>query len=128
MRFHGLALALLAIPLIAIAFVMPPAIAAFNVVTALIVLPFALLAMSAPSLRGRWVLRFDEIQRHFRLLRLVWERGEVGFGKGGYSAKLALALEKRWFQFERGNTHHMLMTLLGLRISYARSYGGIFAR
>lgn len=127
MRLHGFVLALLSLPLLAVAFFMPPLIVTVPLFTAMLVLPFALLAISAPSLRTKWVFRFDEIQRHFRLMRLVWERGEVGFGNGGYSAKLSLALEPRLWRFESGLTHDLLMTLFGFRIGYTRSYGGRFA-
>lgn len=76
-------------------------------------------------MRFKPVLRFDEIQRHFRLFRLLWERGTVGDGRG-YSAKLSVALTPHLWHFSRGVTHNWLVTVLGLRIGYARSYGGIF--
>lgn len=74
------------------------------------------------NLRFKLVLRFDEIQQHLRLFRVMWERGEVGHGKGGYSAKLAVGLMPRLYHREGGR-----VTILGLRVHYARSYGGIWA-
>lgn len=79
------------------------------------------------TMRFKSILRYDEIQRHFRLFRLLWERGEVGKPGGGYSAKLSVAVEPKLFRFEKGVTHVWLLTLLGVRVGYARSYGGIFA-
>lgn len=79
------------------------------------------------NLRLKTVFRRDEIQRHFRLFRVLWERGEVGFGNGGYSAKLSVALTPRLWGFSRNESHDLLITVLGLRVGYTRSYGGIFA-
>lgn len=77
-------------------------------------------------MRIKRVMRFDEIQRHFRLFRLMWERGTVGDGSG-YSVKLSVAVEPRLARFGRDATHDWLVTLFGVRVHYARSYGGIFA-
>ncbi|MFL5015414.1 MAG: hypothetical protein ACJ8EW_04320 [Rhizobium sp.] len=60
-----------------------------------------LFILSAPSLRFKSVLRFDEIQKHLRLFRLMWERGRPGVPGGGYSAKLAIGLRPRLFHRER---------------------------
>lgn len=73
------------------------------------------------NLRFRRVMRFDEIQKHLRLFRIMWERGEVGVPNGGYSAKLSVGLMPKLFHREDGR-----WTILGLRIHYCRSYGGIF--
>jgi hypothetical protein len=73
------------------------------------------------NLRIKTVLRFDEIQGHLRLFRVMWERGTVGDGRG-YSAKLAVGLMPKLFHREDGR-----VTVLGLRIHYCRSYGGIWA-
>ncbi|NTG07134.1 hypothetical protein [Rhizobium rhizogenes] len=86
-----------------------------------------LFILSAPSLRFKSVLRFDEIQKHLRLFRLIWERGRPGVPGGGYSAKLAIGLRPRLFEREREYGKAFLFTILGLRIHYSRSYGGIFA-
>lgn len=84
------------------------------------------LMITAPSLRFKRVLRFDEIQKHFRLFRLLWERGTPGIPGGGYSAKLAIGLRPRLFEREREYGKAFLFTVLGLRIHYSRSYGGIY--
>lgn len=78
------------------------------------------------NLRIKRVLRSDEIQRHFRLFRIMWEVGTVGDGKG-YSAKLAFGLRPRFFERERECGKAFLFTILGLRVHYSRSKGGIFA-
>jgi hypothetical protein len=77
------------------------------------------------NLRFRRVMRSDEIQKHFRLFRIMWERGVVGDGRG-YSVKLAVGLRPRVFEFIRENNADTLMTIAGLRVHYSRSYGGIF--
>ncbi len=73
------------------------------------------------NLRLKRVFRYDDRQKHMRLFRLMWERGTVGDGKG-YSAKLAVGLLPKLFHYDDGR-----LTIFGLRIHYARSYGGIFA-
>lgn len=73
------------------------------------------------NLRFKRVFRIDEIQRHLRLFRIMWEVGTVGDGRG-YSAKLAIGLMPKLFHREDGR-----ITILGLRVHYARSYGGIWA-
>lgn len=74
------------------------------------------------NLRFKRVMRFDEIQGHLRLFRIMWERGEVGQAGGGYSAKLAVGLMPKVFHWDDGR-----LTVLGVRVHYCRSYGGIFA-
>lgn len=76
------------------------------------------------NLRFKTVLRVDHM-RHFRLFRIMWERGTVGDGSG-YSAKLAVGLLPRLYRYERSWKHDRSITLLGLRIHYRRSYGGVF--
>lgn len=73
------------------------------------------------NLRFKRVMRFDEIQRHFRLFRVMWEVGTVGDGKG-YSAKLAVGLMPKLFHWDDGR-----LTIIGVRVHYCRSKGGIFA-
>lgn len=81
--------------------------------------------------RFKWVLRLDTPQRHFRLFRMVWERGT--FDGRGYSVKFSVGVECRWFYLEGFNRdrrcwkYDWRVTLLGLRLHYARSYGGRFA-
>ncbi len=84
------------------------------------------LMIVAPSLRFKRVMRCDEIQKHLRLFRLMWERGTPGIPGGGYSAKLAIGLRPRLFEREREYGKAFLFTILGLRIHYSRSYGGIY--
>jgi hypothetical protein len=71
------------------------------------------------------VLRWDPTARLFRVCRLVWERGTVGDGTG-YSAKLTLALAPRLIRFRR-ESDGWILTICGLRVHSARSYGGRFA-
>lgn len=79
-------------------------------------------------MRMKWVFRRDTIQGFFRLVRFLWERGEVGFGNGGYSAKLSVALDPAIIRFpQRDANTDWRFTLLGVRVHYCRSYGGIFA-
>lgn len=79
------------------------------------------------NLRWKNVLRRDEIQGHFRLIRIMWEVGEVGLGRGGYSTKLSLALVPRLFGWYRETKTSWFLTVLCLRIHKCRSYGGLFA-
>lgn len=79
------------------------------------------------NIRVKRVLRLDEIQRHFRLFRVMWERGEVGVSHGGYSAKLAVGITPKLLGYRRDATHDWLVTVFGLRVHYSRSYGGRFA-
>lgn len=73
------------------------------------------------NLRLKRVFRYDGSQKLVRLFRVMWERGTVGDGKG-YSAKLAIGLRPSLFHYDDGR-----LTIFGLRVHYARSYGGIFA-
>ena len=74
------------------------------------------------NLRFKPVMRLDEIQRHFRLFRIMWERGEPGYG--GYSVKLAVGLHPKVIGYDRT---FKILTICGVRIHYSRSYGGRFA-
>lgn len=79
------------------------------------------------NLRFKWVMRLDTIQRHFRLFRLLWERGNVGDGFG-YSAKFSVALDASIFRpIHRDANTDWMLTILGIRLHYCRSYGGRFA-
>lgn len=71
------------------------------------------------------VMRSDPDARLFRVARLVWDRGTVGDGTG-YSVKLSVALAPRLFRFRR-ELEGWILTLFGVRVHYARSYGGRFA-
>ena len=75
----------------------------------------------------RTIMRRDAIQGFYRLLRVVWVRGTPGDGRG-YSAKLSLALTPVLLDWHWDAEHDLSVTLLGVRVHYCRSYGGIFAR
>lgn len=107
--------------------VTPPIISPVPIALSIGCAALVLFILSAPSLRFKSVLRFDEIQKHLRLFRLMWERGRPGVPGGGYSAKLAIGLRPRLFHREREYGKAFLITILGLRVHYSRSYGGIFA-
>lgn len=80
------------------------------------------------NLRAKWVFRHDEIQRHFRIVRILWERGIPGKPGGGYSAKLAVGIGPRLFsRIERDALTDWRFTIFGIRLHYNRSYGGIQA-
>jgi len=106
--------------------VTPPIIAPVPIALSIGCAALAVFILSAPSLRFKSVMRFDEIQKHLRLFRLLWERGRPGVPGGGYSAKLAIGLRPRLFEREREYGKAFLFTILGLRIHYSRSYGGIY--
>ncbi|WP_331373782.1 hypothetical protein [Sinorhizobium chiapasense] len=108
-------------------FVAPVVVAPVPIALAVACVCLVHLMVTAPSLRFKPVLRFDEIQKHLRLFRLMWERGTPGVPGGGYSAKLAIGLRPRLFEREREYGKAFLFTILGLRVHYSRSYGGIFA-
>ncbi len=74
------------------------------------------------------VLRWDKTAKLFRVGRLMWERGTVGDGKG-YSGKLSFAL---WLSKHglcrcwKEEGRDWIVSILGLRFHYERSYGGRF--
>jgi hypothetical protein len=71
----------------------------------------------------KWVGRLDKESRILRLCRLMWTRGMVGDGNG-YSVKLSLALRPAFFCFHR-EWQQFFLTVLGVRVHFQRSYGGI---
>ncbi len=77
------------------------------------------------GLRLKTVFRRDEIQGHYRLFRVMWERGTVGDGRG-YSNMVSVALDPRLFVWNRCYGSWLLV-LCGLRLHRKRSFGGIFA-
>lgn len=80
------------------------------------------------NLRMKWIFRRDTIQGFWRIVRIMWERGEPGQPGGGYSAKLTLAADPRLFRpWRRDARTDWRLTLAGLRVHYCRSYGGTFA-
>ncbi len=78
------------------------------------------------NLRIKRVFRFDEIQGHFRLFRIMWERGVPGVPGGGHSNMLSVAVQPKLFLWDREGRGWLLI-ILGVRIHRKRSYGGIFA-
>lgn len=64
------------------------------------------------------------------LFRVNWEtlfpNSFVGDGKS-YSNKISVGLSPHWFKLDRVSwSHDFELYVLGLRIHYARSYGGTF--
>lgn len=78
------------------------------------------------NLRFKSVFRHDKIQGHYRLFRIMWERGEPGRPGGGHSNMLSVAVQRKLFKWD-AEGEHWLLIILGLRIHRKRSYGGIFA-
>jgi len=74
-------------------------------------------------MRMRWIGRYDRRARIFRMVRVTWTRGRVGDGRG-YSAKLSLALCPRIIGWRRTSYPEWMLTAVGLRLHYQRSYGG----
>jgi hypothetical protein len=74
-------------------------------------------------MKFRWVGKLDIQGRILRLFRVMWIRGTVGDGHG-YSAKLSLALRPALFGFHR-EWQQFFVTVLGVRVHFQRSYGGI---
>lgn len=77
------------------------------------------------NLRLKHVFRYDEIQGHFRLFRVMWERGEVGKPGGGHSNMVSVAVQLKLFEWD-AEGEHWLLVVFGLRIHRKRSYGGVF--
>jgi hypothetical protein len=71
------------------------------------------------------VMRWSASERMLRLFRVVWNVGEAGDGRG-YSAKVSVGLELRWFYFQR-EWQAWRLTVCGLHLSHRRHYGGRFA-
>ena len=78
------------------------------------------------NLRFKSVLRYDEIQGHFRLFRVMWETGVVGAG-AGHSNMISVAVQPTMFKWERLCATSWCLVLCGVRIHRKRSFGGIFA-
>jgi len=75
--------------------------------------------------RSKLVLRYDPSWPKLRLVRFMWERGNVGDGQGT-SNKLAIALRPRLFNAERSMDGWRL-TVLGIEVHRQVSWGGRFA-
>lgn len=74
-------------------------------------------------MKFKWVGSWDSQSRNLRLFRVMWVRGRVGDGKG-YSVKLSVALRPTLFAVRR-EFEALRVTLLGVRVHYQRSYGGL---
>ena len=68
------------------------------------------------------VWRWSARERKLRMMRLLWARGDVGFG--GYSSKVSLALCVKLVGFSRGLCEWRL-TVLGVQVHHQWAYGGI---
>lgn len=71
---------------------------------------------------GKVLLTWAPDERVLRIGRICWQRGRMMHG--GYSAKFSLALTPRLFSWHKGYYSYVL-TLLGVRLHYMRSYGGL---
>lgn len=133
MRYRSLLLCCLALAACAclslIAVEAVPIVAPVPIGMTLVAGALAVMIISAPSFRIKRVLRSDPNARVFRLFRMMWETGSVGFDPDAYSAKLSIGLRPRWFDLDRRDYHgspFFILTLLGVRVHFARSYGGIY--
>lgn len=77
------------------------------------------------NLRIKTVMRYDEIQGHFRLFRVMWETGVVGKTEG-HSNMVSVAVQPKVFHLYRYGGSWLLI-FCGLRVHRKRSFGGIFA-
>lgn len=76
------------------------------------------------NLRVKSVMRYDEVQGHFRLFRVMWETGVVGKGEG-HSNMVSVAVQPKVFHLDRWGGSWLLI-FCGLRVHRKRSFGGIF--
>lgn len=68
------------------------------------------------------VMRWDPQDRKFRVGRLLWQRGKVGFG--GYSAKFSLALTPNLLRVQRG-LNEWRFGILGVEFHVKKAWGGL---
>lgn len=73
-------------------------------------------------MKYKWVGRYDPSLRMFRLLRLMWVRGDVG--TGGYSAKFSVTLRPVVWHW-RTECGGWLLTIFGIRLHFQKSWGGV---
>lgn len=64
-------------------------------------------------------------ERKFRVFRLIGGSPSVGKGGGHYSWKFTVALVASLFRIERAR-NYCRVTLLGVCVHWAKSYGGAF--
>ena len=71
------------------------------------------------------IMRWDSREKKLRLFRIIWNRGEVGDGKG-FSACFSVALVRKLFKFDTTIYDQVRVVIFGLSLHYMRSYGGKF--
>lgn len=78
------------------------------------------------SLKFKRVFRYSPSERVYRLFRWVWQKGQVGDGKG-FSSKFSVSLVPRLFRFAKDNNtgNGWYVTVLGLRLHHQWNFGGI---
>src|SRR5207253_2573849 len=75
------------------------------------------------SMKIKPVFTYDSQQKQVRVFRCLWQRGTVGDGEG-FSAQLSVSLLPSVGSFQRA-WHDIAVVILGLRLHYKRSYGGM---
>lgn len=81
------------------------------------------MAFAGTKLQLKLVFRYDPVWPKFRVCRLLWTRGLVGFG--GYSAMLSLSFRPLLWLLRYGANDEWRAVFLGMELHYLRSYGGI---
>ena len=74
-------------------------------------------------MKFKTVFRWDSGNKVLRLFSIMWCVGTVGDGKG-YSAKITVALAPRFFMW-RKEFYSYCLTIAGLRVHFAKNFGGI---
>ena len=82
--------------------------------------------MKRKNFRMKWVGRYDEIQGHLRLFRIMWETGTPGDGKAGHSNMISVAVQRKLLSLNV-RPGSACIIILGIRVHRKISYGGIFA-
>lgn len=77
-------------------------------------------AKSDARIKFRLILRWDDYQKKYRVFELAWCRGV--YAKGGYTAKLTLAICPRILGF-KGSSQEWWFSFLGAQWHYRRYYG-----
>jgi len=75
-------------------------------------------------MKFKLVMKYDHWQHVFRFFRVMWERKATAAGRS-YSAKLTFAAAKCLAKF-KFTAAEREFCLLGLRITFRKSYGGKF--
>jgi hypothetical protein len=66
---------------------------------------------------------YTPYQKQYRVFRCLLQRGIVGDGQG-FSAYVSFSLVPKFIHVQR-EWHSIIVVLLGCRLHYKRSYGGI---